>query len=94
MSLIPVVGIKKILNYTIAHRIIVIMKVTALIPDNLIEEVKEYAKGKNTTESLIKALSEWLKMQKIKKLNDRVLKTPLKFRKNFSPQKTRIINRA
>ena len=77
MSLIPVVGIKKILNYTIAHRIIVIMKVTALIPDNLIEEVKEYAKGKNTTESLIKALSEWLKMQKIKKLKA-MRKTALK----------------
>ena len=69
------------------------MKVTALIPDNLIEEVKEYTKGKNTTESLIKALSEWIKMQKIKKLNSTISKTPLKFRKNFSSQKTRKINR-
>ncbi len=75
------------------YRIVAIMKVTALIPDNLIEEVKEYTKGKNITESLIKALSEWIKMQKIKKLNNAVSKTPLKFRKNFSPQKTRIINR-
>ena len=69
------------------------MKVTALIPDKLIEEVKESTKGKNTTESLIKALSEWVKLQKIKNLNNTVSKTPLKFRKNFSPQKTRIINR-
>ncbi len=75
------------------YRIVAIMKITALIPDNLIEEVKEYTKGKNITESLIKALSEWIKMQKIRKLNKTVSKTPLKFRKNFSPQKTRIINR-
>lgn len=84
---------KNILNYTIAYRIIIIMKVTALIPDKLIEEVKEYTNGKNITESLIKALSEWLKMQKIKKLNSRVSKNPLKFRKDFSHRKIRTINR-
>ena len=65
------------------------MKVTALIPDNLIQEVKEYTKGKNITESLIKALSEWIKMQKIKELNTTISNKPLKFRKDFSPQKTR-----
>ena len=69
------------------------MKVTALIPDHLIEEVREYTKGKNITESLIKALTEWIEMQKIKNLNIRVSKNPLKFHKDFSPQKTRMINR-
>ena len=39
------------------------------------------------------SISVWLKMQKIKKLNNKISKTPLKFRKNFSPQKNRIINR-
>ena len=34
------------------------MKITVLIPDNLIEEVKDYTKGKNITESLIKKLPE------------------------------------
>ncbi len=76
------------------YRIVCIMKVTALIPDNLIQEVKEYTKGKNITESLIKALSEWIKMQKIKELNATISSKPLKFRKNFSPQKTRMVNRS
>ncbi len=70
------------------------MKVTALIPDNLIQEVREYTKGKNITESLIKALSEWIKMQKIKELNATISNKPLKLRKDFSPQKTRIVNRS
>ncbi len=69
------------------------MKITALIPDNLIEEVKDYTNGKNITESLIKALSEWLQMQKIKKLNSTISKNPLKFQKEFPPEETRIINR-
>jgi len=69
------------------------MKITALIPDKLIGEVKEYANGENVTESLIKALSERVNMQKIKSLNTTVLKNPLKFRKDFTPQKTRKINR-
>ncbi|GJQ60920.1 MAG: hypothetical protein SCALA701_37210 [Candidatus Scalindua sp.] len=49
------------MKYTIIYRTIFSVKVTALIPDNLIMEVKEYTKGKNITESLIKALSEWIK---------------------------------
>ena len=69
------------------------MKITALIPDDLIGEVKEYTNGKNVTESLIKALSEWVNMQKIKNLNTAVSKKPLKFRKDFTPEKTRKINR-
>ena len=70
------------------------MKITALISDKLIEEVKEFTKGKNITESLIKALSEWIQMQKIKNLNATISKNPLKFRKNFSPRQTRVINRS
>lgn len=36
------------------------MKVTALIPDNIIEDVTRFTGGKNTTDSLIKALEDWL----------------------------------
>ena len=42
------------------------MKVTALIPDDLITDVKQLTQGKNITDSLIKALSEWVSIQKIK----------------------------
>ncbi|GAI10507.1 unnamed protein product, partial [marine sediment metagenome] len=48
------------------------MKVTAIISDNLISEVKKYAKGKNLTESLTIALKEWLAVKRIKELNNMV----------------------
>ena len=82
------------MNNTIEDRIVNRMKITALISDKLIEEVKEFTKGKNITETLIKALSEWIQMQKIKNLNATISKNPLKFRKNFSPRQTRVINRS
>ena len=45
------------------------MKVTALIPNDLVNEVKQYAGGKNLTECLIVALEEWISLKKITKLN-------------------------
>ena len=69
------------------------MKVTALIPDNLVKEVKQYAGGKNITESLITALEEWLALKKIQFLNEAVMKQPLQFSKDFSSVKKREINR-
>jgi len=43
------------------------VKVTALIPDELVEEVKHLTQGKNITDSLIIALNEWVESQKTKK---------------------------
>lgn len=40
------------------------MKVTALISDELIEEVKRLTEGKNITESITIALREWVETQK------------------------------
>ncbi|MCB1604557.1 MAG: type II toxin-antitoxin system VapB family antitoxin [Gammaproteobacteria bacterium] len=40
------------------------MKVTALISDELIEEVKRLTEGKNITESITIALREWVENQK------------------------------
>ena len=68
------------------------MKVTALIPDTIIDEVKKYSKGKNITDSLMIALEEWIALQKLKKLNSLVLETPLSFERNFSAEKVRKIN--
>jgi hypothetical protein len=70
------------------------MKVTALIPDDLLEEIKTLAQGKNLTESLITALSEWAAMRKVKQLNTRVKKKPLKFSADFSPETLRDVNRS
>lgn len=59
------------------------MKVTALIPDNLINEVKDLAHGKNITESLIVALREWSSIQKIKLLKEKVREQSLSLKKDF-----------
>jgi hypothetical protein len=60
-----------------------------------IPEAKTQAdtKGKNITDSLQKALSEWLKLAKVKKLNEKLKKLPLQFAAGYSTEKVRKINR-
>jgi len=70
------------------------MKVTALIPDDLVKDVKQYAGGRNITESLITALEEWLSLKKIQFLNEDIMKKPLEFSKDFSASKNREMNRS
>jgi hypothetical protein len=70
------------------------MKVTAILPDELVIEIQKYTEGKNITDSLHKALSEWLKLAKVKKLNKKLKKQPLKFADGYSADKVRKINRA
>jgi hypothetical protein len=65
------------------------MKVTALIPDDIINDVQEYTDGKNITDSLIKALSDWLYIKRIQKLNKEVRKQPLRFADGFSAETVR-----
>jgi len=60
------------------------MKVTAIIPDEIVSDVQEYTKGKNITDSIIKALSDWLYIKRIQKLNNEVRKEPLQFVDGFN----------
>jgi hypothetical protein len=60
------------------------MKVTAIIPDDIINDVQEYTGGKNITDSLVKALSDWLYIKRIQKLNREVRKRPLQFSDGFN----------
>ncbi|MCA9422471.1 MAG: hypothetical protein KC592_15735 [Nitrospira sp.] len=69
------------------------MKVTALLPDELVEEVKAHAKGQTLTESLTLALEEWLRLKKIARLNAQVQKQPIEFSKSFSAARLRSLNR-
>jgi hypothetical protein len=69
------------------------MKVTALIPDQLVREVQGLAKGKNLTDSLVKALTEWSAQQRIHQLNARVAARPLKLAPGFSSARVRALNR-
>lgn len=70
------------------------MKVTALIPDDLISDVRELSEGKNLTESLIRALKEWTSLQHLRILKNKVRKEPLEFASGFSAQHIREINRS
>ncbi|MDZ4725649.1 MAG: DUF2191 domain-containing protein [Leptospira sp.] len=69
------------------------MKVTAILPDELVLDIQKYTDGKNITDSLQKALSEWLKLAKVKKLNEKLKKIPLQFTDGYSAEKVRKINR-
>lgn len=70
------------------------MKVTALLPDPLIRKVKRYAGGKNLTESLVVALKDWVAHKKIIELNRKIEKSPFSFKKGFSAEKARKVNRS
>lgn len=78
---------------TLHDRIVYRMKVTALLPDQLISEIKTYAKGKTLTESLTIALEEWLQHKKIVMLNKQVQNTPLEFQKDFNATTVRNLSR-
>jgi hypothetical protein len=69
------------------------MKVTALIPDNLIAEIKTLTQGKNTTEAIIMAMRERVSAKRLRQLNEGVRKTPLEFDESFSATKVRSVNR-
>lgn len=69
------------------------MKVTALMDEKLIDDVRFFSGGKTITESMVIALTEWLNIQKLKALNTEIEKTPLRFAKGFDASKVRDLNR-
>ncbi len=69
------------------------MKVTALIDDKLVEEVRRISGGKNITESLVIALKFYISNQKIYQVMDELDKEPLQFNENYTAYKARKINR-
>jgi hypothetical protein len=70
------------------------MKVTALIPDDLVAEVRALASKDNLTESLILALKEWTAIQKMRVLRNKIKSRPLAFASGFSAQSARALNRS
>ena len=65
------------------------MKVTANIPDELVDDVQKYSGGQNITDSIIVALKEWLYVKRIKSLNEELARNPLSFRDAFSTDEQR-----
>ena len=69
------------------------MKVTAIIPDEIIKDVQKYTEGKNITDSLIKALNDWLYSKRIENLNEKLARKPVQFKESFSAEGIRNLNR-
>ncbi|EMS31422.1 hypothetical protein C943_02077 [Mariniradius saccharolyticus AK6] len=67
------------------------MKVTAIIPDNLVQETIELSQASSVTEALKIALVSYIRSQKIKKLGSNILNEPLEFK--YSAQELRDLNR-
>ncbi|ERM83708.1 hypothetical protein P872_02600 [Rhodonellum psychrophilum GCM71 = DSM 17998] len=67
------------------------MKVTAIIPDDLISEAMELSKAITITEALKIALISYIRSQKIKELGESILSEPLEFR--CTAQELRELNR-
>jgi hypothetical protein len=66
------------------------MKVTAIIADDLINDVKAYTQSSTVTEAITVALKDWIDIYNIKELNKKIAQKPV-FLKNG--QKIRKINR-
>lgn len=69
------------------------MKVTALLPEDLIREVRKASGGKNITESLRIALEDYISRQRLRKSRQRMKEKPLQFIENFSAAGVRSKNR-
>jgi hypothetical protein len=69
------------------------MKVTALIPDGLINEVKKLTGATTITESIIIALEDFASRQRLNKTIQKIKRQPLIFREYYSAAQIRKLNR-
>ena len=67
------------------------MKVTAIIADELILNVKEYTQSSTVTEAITIALKDWVALYNIKELNNHIKQNPVIIK---SGKKTRELNRS
>jgi len=67
------------------------MKVTAIIADDLVNNVKAYTRSSTVTEAITIALKDWLDNHNIKELNKQISQNPIYINNG---QQIREINRA
>jgi Lhr-like helicase len=67
------------------------MKVTALIADELVNDVKAYTRSSTVTEAITIALKDWLDIHNIKELNKKIAQEPISINNG---QQIRDINRS
>jgi len=53
------------------------MKVTAIIADELVNNVKTYSRSSTVTEAITIALKDWLDVYNIKELNKKISQNPI-----------------
>ncbi|MCL1813285.1 MAG: hypothetical protein FWG29_07170 [Treponema sp.] len=53
------------------------MKVTAIIADDLVNNVKAYTQSSTVTEAITIALKDWVDIYNIKELNKKIAKNPI-----------------
>ena len=68
------------------------MKVTAMIPDELVKETQTISHAKNITEAMIVALKAYIAIEKLKAMGESISKNPLKFK--HTAEEIREINRS
>ncbi len=69
------------------------MKVTAIVPDELINEVQKVSGGKNITQSLIIALQHYVSTKKMYDIIEAIEREPLQFKEDFTAYGIRQNNR-
>ncbi len=67
------------------------MKVTAIIPDELVHEAQVLSNAKNITEAMIIALKSYIALENLKSLGKTLDKSPLQFK--YTAKEIRNINR-
>lgn len=68
------------------------MKVTAIIPDELVKEAQIMSNAKNITEAMIIALNSYIALKKLKAMGEAIKKKPLQFK--HTAEEIRDINRS
>lgn len=67
------------------------MKVTVIIPDELVKETQALSNARNITEAMIIALNSYVSLEKLKAMGEEINRNPLQFL--YSTQQIRDLNR-
>ncbi len=67
------------------------MKVTAIIPDELVKETQSISNAKNITQAMIIALNSYISLEKLKAMGEKINNKPLQFK--HSAEEIRGLNR-
>jgi hypothetical protein len=66
------------------------MKVTAIIPDELVKETQTISNARNITEAMIIALKTYFSIAKLKAMGEQIYKKPLQFK--YTAEEIRNLN--